>query len=78
MSSINHHVSILKMVAHGAYTDYITFGTMPEPAPADSEWCSPKLQRSRWFDLFDPDQRIEAFQGLWGVMAYLMREPTPA
>jgi hypothetical protein len=37
------------------------------------EWCSPKFQRTRWFDLFDVNDRTEAMRGIWGVFSYLMR-----
>ena len=36
------------------------------------------MQRSEWFDLFDMEQRLEAFRGLWGVMAYLTRNSQSA
>lgn len=61
------------MTIHRAYMDYVTSGTMPHPLPGDPDWCSPEVQRSQWFDLFDADERREAFRGLWGVMAYLTR-----
>ena len=73
-SSLNHHISILKLTIHAAYVDYLTSAALPEPLPEDPEWSQPKLQRTEWFDLFDVEQRVEAFQGLWGVMAYLTRE----
>lgn len=63
------------MTIHGAYIDCVTSGTLPDPLPNDSEWCRPYIQRSRWIDLFDKDERLEAFRGLWGVMAYLTRQP---
>ena len=62
------------MTVHTAYTEYVTSATPPKPPPEDPEWCRPKLERSQWFDLFEVEQRIEAFRGLWGVMAYLTRE----
>ena len=74
VSSLNHHISILKMSVHGAYVDYLTSATMPQPHPEDAEWSVPKLQRTKWFDLFDVEQRVEVFRGLWGVMAYLTRD----
>jgi hypothetical protein len=74
VSSLNHHISILKLTAHGAYVDYLTSATVPHPLPEDAEWSVPKLQRTQWFDLFDVEQRVEAFRGLWGVMAYLTRD----
>ncbi|KAI9836868.1 MAG: hypothetical protein M1819_001033 [Sarea resinae] len=31
------------------------------------------LQRTRWFNLFDIEDRVEALRGVWGILAYLMR-----
>lgn len=76
ISSLNHHISVLKLRIHPAYLDYITEGKLPDQAPLDSDWCSPKLQRTRWFDLFDVEDRTEAMRGIWGVMSYLMRADT--
>ncbi|KAF1931622.1 uncharacterized protein M421DRAFT_2271 [Didymella exigua CBS 183.55] len=73
VSSLNHHISLLKLHVHSAYLDYITHGTLPESRPSDPDWCSPKLERTRWFDLFNVDDRTEAMRGLWGVMSYLLR-----
>lgn len=74
MSSLNHHISILKMTVHGAYVQYLQSETLPDPLPFDKDWSSPKLQRTQWYDLLDVDQRVNAFRALWGVAAYLMRE----
>ncbi|KAJ4984710.1 hypothetical protein SVAN01_09824 [Stagonosporopsis vannaccii] len=73
VSSLNHHISLLKLHVHSAYLRYLTEGELPEIQPSDPDWCSPKLQRTRWFDLFKADDRSEAMRGLWGVMSYLMR-----
>ena len=73
VSSLNHHISILKMRIHPSYLQYLTDGTLPTQHPSDPSWTSPKLQRTRWFDFFSVDDRAEAMRGLWGIMAYLMR-----
>ena len=73
ISSLNHHISILKLTVHDAYMEYLASDTLPNPLPAHSDWCGPKLQRSEWFDLFDVEQRVLAFRGIWGVMEYLSR-----
>lgn len=73
VSSLNHHISLLKLRIHPAYLEFITEGRLPAEAPQESDWCSPKLQRTRWFDLFNVDDRTEAMRGVWGIMAYLMR-----
>lgn len=74
VSSLNHHLSILKLTVHDAYTEYIRTEEFPDPPPEDLNWCSPKLQRTQWYDLFDMEQRVEAYRALWGVMAYLTRD----
>ena len=73
VSSLNTHISILKLRVHHSYIEYLTHGTLPEKAPSHTNWCSPVLQRTRWFDLFDVEDRAEAMRGIWGVMAYSMR-----
>ena len=73
VSSLNHHISILKLRIHPLYLQYLTDGTLPTQHPSDPSWASPKLQRTRWFDFFSVDDRAEAMRGLWGIMAYLMR-----
>jgi hypothetical protein len=73
VSSLNHHISVLKLRIHPDYLRFLTEGILPQETPVDPDWCSPKLQRTRWFDLFDIDDRTEAMRGLWGIMNYLMR-----
>ncbi|KAF1963400.1 hypothetical protein CC80DRAFT_530282 [Byssothecium circinans] len=73
VSSLNHHISVLKLRVHPLYIRYITDGTLPEGTPSDPNWCSPQLHRTRWFDLFDVEDRKEAMRGIWGIMSYLLR-----
>ncbi|KAH9864549.1 hypothetical protein J1614_010484 [Plenodomus biglobosus] len=73
VSSLNHHISIIKLQVHRFYLQYITEGKLPEDLRTGTDWCSPKFQRTRWFDLFSIEDRTEAMRGIWGVMSYLMR-----
>jgi len=73
ISSLNHHISIVKLTVHNAYMDYLVSGTLPVPTPGQSDWCRPRLERSEWLDLFDKEQRVLAFRGIWGIMDYLTR-----
>ncbi|KAI9850727.1 MAG: hypothetical protein M1824_003109, partial [Vezdaea acicularis] len=41
------------------------------------EWYVLDVKRSRWFDLLDRGDRLEAMRGVWGVLAYLMRDTRP-
>jgi hypothetical protein len=45
----------------------------PEADERRRSWGRVKAWRSKWFDLFVVDQRIEALQLLWSVMNYQMR-----
>ncbi|KAI5364132.1 hypothetical protein Slin14017_G060960 [Septoria linicola] len=74
VSSLNHHISILKLRVHVAYLEYLRTETMPNPLPEDTKWSRPELQRTKWYDLLDVDERVQAFRALWGVSAYLFRE----
>jgi hypothetical protein len=74
VSSLNHHISILRLHVHPLYLQYLTDGILPKDAPAETDWCSPKLQRTRWFDLFNVSDRTEAMRGIWGIMSYSMRK----
>ncbi|KAF2739460.1 hypothetical protein EJ04DRAFT_326482 [Polyplosphaeria fusca] len=73
VSSLNHHISVLKLRVHKFYIRFVTDGVLPENAPLDPYWLSPTLHRTRWYDLFNVEDRTEAMRGLWGIMAYLMR-----
>lgn len=73
ISSLNHHISILKLTVHEAYLDFLASGCLPDPLPQQKDWCKPKLARSEWLDLFDVKERVLAFRGIWGVMEYLSR-----
>jgi hypothetical protein len=74
VSSLNHHISVLKLRVHPLYLNYVTEGILPKEAPSDPSWCSPQLHRTRWFNLFDTEDRIEAMRGIWGITAYMMRQ----
>ncbi|KAI9810407.1 MAG: hypothetical protein M1827_006293 [Pycnora praestabilis] len=87
ISSIFHHISILRLRVHSKYLQHLTAGTLgpsrAQPPPTsttqttDQEdqqpWYVLQLQRTRWYDLFQADDRVEAMRGVWGVMRWLMR-----
>ncbi|OQN99178.1 hypothetical protein B0A48_15027 [Cryoendolithus antarcticus] len=75
VSSLNHHISILKLTVHDAYLDYLAGAGFPSVPPLESDWSTPRLQRSKWFNLFDADDRVEAFSALWAIMSFLTRNP---
>lgn len=66
------------------YLQYLNAGNAI-PSPTDTPPATPhsdatsmpwyvlEMRRTRWYDLFDADDRVEAMRGIWGVMAWLMR-----
>jgi hypothetical protein len=40
-------------------------------------WGRVMMWRSKWFDLFLKNERIEAMELVWGMMAWLMRSQQP-
>jgi hypothetical protein len=69
ISAINHHVSILKVNIHPEMLKYLQEG-----GEIDMEWYGIGVQRTRWFDLFDKGDRVEAMRGFWGLMGWMMRD----
>ncbi|EPS29161.1 hypothetical protein PDE_04110 [Penicillium oxalicum 114-2] len=75
ISSINHHISILHLRVHQRYLDILTNGTStvaPE-SDIDQPWHVLKLQRTKWFDLLDASDRVEALKSVWTLFHYQLR-----
>lgn len=82
ISSINHHVSIVHLRVHRRYLDYITHGksdfhegsgSRSSEQEQEQPWHTLSLRRTRWYDLMKAEERLEAFEGVWRVFHYLMR-----
>ncbi|GFP55088.1 hypothetical protein TASIC1_0004071300 [Trichoderma asperellum] len=71
ISSIFHHVSILRVRVPDRLLEVL--GGSPDPDVTQRSWGRVQGWRSRWFDLFDIEQRLTAMRMLWAVMAYQMR-----
>ncbi|KAL6898778.1 hypothetical protein GGI43DRAFT_423321 [Trichoderma evansii] len=72
ISSIFHHVSILRVRVPDRLLEVL--GGSPDPDMTQRSWGRVQGWRSRWFDLFDIEQRLVAMRMLWAVMAYQMRK----
>jgi len=68
VSSLNHHVSIIRVRVPTTLLDILA------GAGEEEKWERLVMWRSKWFDLFLKDERIEAMKVVWGMMAWLMRE----
>ncbi|KAJ5102944.1 hypothetical protein N7532_003473 [Penicillium argentinense] len=77
VSSINHHISILHLRIHKRYLQALTFGESDfpaEPADTDHPWHVLKLQRSRWYDLLDANDRVDGLKCVWRLFHYQLRK----
>jgi len=73
VSSLFHHISILRLDVSLSYLEYLAKGTTATFTHADKSWCSPKMYRTKWYDLLIAEDRTEALRCLWGVMSYMLR-----
>ncbi|PNP39147.1 hypothetical protein TGAMA5MH_08999 [Trichoderma gamsii] len=71
ISSIFHHVSILRVRVPDRLLEVL--GGSADPDVTQRSWGRVQGWRSKWFDLFDVEQRLSAMRMLWAVMAYQMR-----
>lgn len=66
VSALNHHVSIVRVRVPDALLSVLEGG--------DGEWEKVVMWRSKWYDLFLAEERVEAMQIIWGMMAFQMRK----
>jgi len=81
VSSMNHHISLLRMRVSHRYLAWLQSGSglddsfSPEKSlepPGNA--CVLQLWRTKWYDLFDPEERVEAQKGVFQVMGWLMKQ----
>ncbi|KIV90944.1 hypothetical protein PV10_05544 [Exophiala mesophila] len=84
LSSVNHHVCLLELLIHQDYVEWLETGkAMDKGDPPVMETTEQPqrhmlyMKRSRWYDVFDVDQRKELFTGIWRVMSWVIREEVP-
>ena len=85
-SCLFHHFSVVRVRVPDRLIDVldgdVDVGASAEEVGGEEEakgrragrsWGRLEVSRSRWFDLFLVEDRLEAMRLLWGVMAWLMR-----
>ncbi|KAK7745985.1 hypothetical protein SLS53_002706 [Cytospora paraplurivora] len=70
ISSLFHHVSVLRV----RVPDRLLQVLAGAPDQKGRDWGRLEVWRTKWFDLFVPNDRAEAMKIVWGVMAYAMRK----
>ncbi|KAI0381114.1 hypothetical protein F5Y04DRAFT_255800 [Hypomontagnella monticulosa] len=78
LSSLFHHFCVLRVRVPNRLLDVLA-GEPEADAQAEGQgsgrsWGKLEMWRSKWFDLFVVEDRLEAMRLLWGMMAWVMRE----
>ncbi|KAK5077052.1 hypothetical protein LTR64_005468 [Lithohypha guttulata] len=75
ISSVNHHVALLRMKVHPEYLAWLEAGEeVPDENVAGLKKNVLHVERSTWFDMFDVQARREFLTALWRVMSWLNRD----
>jgi hypothetical protein len=68
VSSLNHHICIVRARVPEKLLEVLEGGDTGEG------WDRLVMWRSKWYDLYLKNERVEAMGVVWGMMAWLMRE----
>ena len=82
LSAANHHICMLKMQVHEEYLEWLEKGEEVQVQDGGVNEGQRKrnvlyVSRSRWYDLFDVEQRKELLTGIWRVMCWSNRDEVP-
>jgi hypothetical protein len=70
ISCLFHHISVVRVRVPDRLLEVLEGAEEKEPR----SWGGLEVVRSRWFDFFLVEDRVEAMRCIWGVMAWLMRK----
>ncbi|KAI3396020.1 hypothetical protein diail_516 [Diaporthe ilicicola] len=69
ISSLFHHMSVLRVRVPDRLLEVLDGA----PDQRGRDWGKVEVWRTRWFDFFLPDDRVEAMKAVWAVAAWAMR-----
>lgn len=73
ISALFHHVSVVRIRVPDRLLAVLDGREDELMSGKGRSWGRLEVRRSKWFDLFQAEQRVEAMQLIWSMMAYLMR-----
>jgi hypothetical protein len=82
ISALNHHLALVRLYVHPRFLALLDHSRTSEATSEDesqveeASWYGVQLARSRWYDVFNAEDRIEIMRALWGIMGWLMRDTT--
>jgi len=71
ISALFHHISVVRCRVGTTYLEALE--ARGQFVDVQGEESKLVMWRSRWFDLFKSEDRVQAMSLVWGVMGYLMR-----
>jgi hypothetical protein len=79
ISSVNHHVCLIKMKVHARYLEWLEGGIDVSATSDQTDQMENVLyvSRSSWYDMFNVEARKEFLVALWAVMSWLNRRLVP-
>lgn len=78
VSAVLHHVSIVRVRVPDRLLAVLAGDSDAGSDSGDARsWGKLEMWRSPWFDLFQVDERVQAMQLIWCMMAWTMREQPP-
>ncbi|PWW77182.1 hypothetical protein C7212DRAFT_357029 [Tuber magnatum] len=79
LTSLHHHVSITRVSVSQPYLRFLETGQMPNlnheyfQTEEGNDWNKLKVQKTRFWDLLDPEERAEAGRNFSGILAWMSR-----
>ncbi|KAK4945115.1 hypothetical protein LTR10_015541 [Elasticomyces elasticus] len=88
ISGANHHACIVKLTVHKNYLEWLETGAVKQdgltrtrqdvdPLSAVRQDHILYMSRSRWFDMFDTEQRKDLLTGIWRLLSWINRDEIP-
>lgn len=78
ISTVHSHISLTNVHISAPYLRFLETGNLPNPdheliKQGKSGWYEFKMKRTKWYDLGEPEGRVEAARAVSGVLAFLTR-----
>jgi hypothetical protein len=73
VSALYHHISIVRVRVPDQLMAVLEGRAEHEFENGKRSWGRLEVRRSKWFDLFKPEDRVEAMKLVWCMMNWLMR-----
>ncbi|KAF8471268.1 hypothetical protein BDZ91DRAFT_718215 [Kalaharituber pfeilii] len=78
ISAVHCHIAITHVHLSAPYLRFLETGNLPNPdheliKDDNSGWCEFKMQRTKWMNLADPNERVDAARAVSAILAFLVR-----